>query len=439
MNADEALICLSCGQRMPSYLGGVSIDTSQTEGKTPMVIAGNIDFPLPPSKTPTSSQPPSSQPPKPSLSPKSEKPVSSRFPKPPLFPRIESEAAAIPKEEKRSQTDAFDEEDFSLTKPPKRSLPPPDPLSMSRPSHMIYAGFWYRFLAWLIDIVILGVVQGTLGMIVLMVSAVFAFRGGDFSAASFAFFFGAYGVVVLASIVVSLLYFALSESSRWQGTLGKLAMGLKVTDADGHRLSFPHALMRYVSHIASNLTLGIGYVLNVFTPRQQALHDLIASTLVVYKEVTPTDLAYNPAVPARTAQKMSVLLVWVMSMMFLGLVALVSRTLSEMPAYQTDSVAVRMHEAEMLGAEATAAVSGYREIHRRFPPTLDAANFHQTSPQVRQLWIDADSGIIHLELAFPPLRKKTLMFAPELDEEDDLIWICRSDDIDPKHLPDHCR
>ncbi|MDR0250425.1 MAG: RDD family protein [Burkholderiales bacterium] len=435
-NAEDAVVCLSCGQRLPSYLGGVSVDTSQAEGKISIVIAGNIDFPLPPTKKPAHSHPPSPKP------PKSENLVSSRFPKPPPLPRFETEATETPTKEAPSQVAAFDEDDPFPTKPPKRSSPSSNPLpmaaSMSRPSHMIYAGFWYRFLAWLIDIAILGVALGMMWVVIMVVSPVFALRSSD-SASSLAFLFGAYGVMLLVSIAVSLLYFALSESSRWQGTLGKRAIGLKVTDANGKRLSFLHALARYVAHIVSNLTFGIGYVLNVFTARQQTLHDLIVGTLVVYREVTPSDLADNPEVPTQDAQKMTVLLVWAMSAMLLVSVFIVTRSLVGMPAHQAAGIAVRMHEAEMLGAEATAAVTDYWEAHERFPPTLDAADFHQTSPQVRRLWINAESGVIHLEPAFSPLRKKTLEFVPEFDEEGDLIWICRSDDIDPRHLPEHCR
>ncbi|MCL2297743.1 MAG: RDD family protein [Proteobacteria bacterium] len=454
MNADDASVCLSCSQRLPSYLGGVSIDTSRAEDKTPMVIAGNIDFPLPPGKTPAPAQPASPPP------PKSEKPASLRFPKPSL-PKIGIGKATTPAEEAPSQTDAFDEDDPFPTKPPSRPsaslssgspspfspiAPPPPPVDplpmvapMSRPAHMIYAGFWYRFLAWLIDIVILGIVLGALGTVVMVVSAAFAVRGSDFSASSLALIFGAYGLVVFMNVVASLLYFALSESSRWQATLGKLAIGLKVTDAYGKRLSFLRALARFVSHIVSNLTFGIGYVLNVFTARQQTLHDLIAGTLVVYKEVTPTDLIDNQEVPARASQKVSVMLVWMMSVMLVLTVFVVARSLVGMPAHQASGVSVRIHEAEMLGAEATAAVSFYQEKHGRFPLTLEAADFYQTSPQVRRVWIDADSGVIRLELAFAPLRKKTLEFVPEIDDEGDLIWVCRSSDIDPKHLPEHCR
>jgi uncharacterized RDD family membrane protein YckC len=304
---------------------------------------------------------------------------------------------------------------------------------------MIYAGFWYRFLAWFIDIIILLIVQSVLGAVALMTSLAVVFRGADFSASSPWVFAGAYGVMVLVSIALSLLYFSVSESSRWQGTLGKLAIGLKVTDADGNRISFLRSLGRYFSHIVTNLTFGLGYVLNVFTARQQALHDLMTGTLVVHREVTAVDLVYHPAVPARAAQKASVLLVWAMSTLFLLSVVLVGQSLVETPKHQVSTAAVRMHDAEKLGAQATAAVTDYWETYGSFPPTLDAADFHQTSPQVRRARIDAESGVIYLELGFSPLRKKTLAFVPEIDEEDDLIWRCHSDDIDPQYLPEHCR
>jgi uncharacterized RDD family membrane protein YckC len=401
-------------------MGGASIDTARTEDKSRMVIAGNIDFPLPPPPSPSSPQLPE-----------------------PSLPKVEGEIPETPKKEAFSQTAA---DANPIPAKPPHSPPftpsldvPTQAVSMGRPAHMIYAGFWHRFLAWLIDIVILGTVQGILAAVVLMTSAAFVFRGNHFFESSLWLFVSVYSVMFFVSIVFSLLYFAWSESSRWQGTLGKLAIGLKVTDADGGRISFLRALSRFVAHIVSNLTFGIGYLLNVFTSRQQALHDLIASTLVVHKEVTPTDLTNNPAVPARRSQKASVLLVWVMSFMFLITAVLVGQPLVEMPKYQTSGTSLKMYEAERLGAQATVAASDYWENHERFPLTLENADFRQTSAQVRRIWIDAESGVIRLELGFSPFRKKTLLFAPEFDKDGDLIWRCRSDDIDPQYLPEHCR
>ncbi|MCL2310674.1 MAG: RDD family protein [Proteobacteria bacterium] len=442
INADDASACFSCGQRLPSYMGGVSVDTSRShpEDKPHMVIAGNIDFPLPPTRKPASPLP------------KSEPPLSARLPKPSL-PKIDAETTAAPAEEAPSHAATSDEEDLFQIKPsrapsplspiaPTSSAPALRAVPMSRPSHMIYAGFWYRFLAWLIDVIILSTAQSALGMIFMVVSMFFAFGGAhtDSDTPALGFFLGAYGVVVLLSIVLSLLYFTLCESSRWQATIGKLVIGLKVTDTSGNRLSFLRALGRYAAHFVTNLTLLIGYVINVFTARQQALHDLIAGTLVVYKEVAPLDLADHPVAPARTAQKVSAVVVWFMwALLTLSIVLVMGSLIKNIPDYHKPAAATKMYEAEMLGASATTAASEYQAAHGQFPPTLDAADFHQTSPQVRRIWIDADSGVIHLELAFSPLKKKTLDFVPSTDEDGDLIWACHSDDIDPQYLPEHCR
>jgi len=86
----------------------------------------------------------------------------------------------------------------------------------------------------------------------------------------------------LAVIVVGeWLYFALLESSSWQGTLGKKALGLAVVNADGTRLTFGRASGRYLAKIVSSLTFCIGYMMAGWTSQKRALHDMIAETLVV--------------------------------------------------------------------------------------------------------------------------------------------------------------
>jgi uncharacterized RDD family membrane protein YckC len=77
------------------------------------------------------------------------------------------------------------------------------------------------------------------------------------------------------------LYFAVCESSSWQGTLGKLALGIRVTDMQGAKISFPRALGRYPAKYLSALILGIGFLMVAWTQRKQGLHDLIAGTLVL--------------------------------------------------------------------------------------------------------------------------------------------------------------
>jgi uncharacterized RDD family membrane protein YckC len=83
--------------------------------------------------------------------------------------------------------------------------------------------------------------------------------------------------------VAGWLYFAMMESSNKMATLGKMAIGIKVTDLNGNRISFGRATGRYFAKILSGMILMIGYIMAGFTEKKQALHDMIASCLVVMK------------------------------------------------------------------------------------------------------------------------------------------------------------
>jgi len=91
------------------------------------------------------------------------------------------------------------------------------------------------------------------------------------------------GYVVLL-IVGQWLDYAWMESSEKQATLGKLALGLVVTNTEGRRISFGRASGRFFAKMITGLIpLGIGYIMAGFTERKQALHHMIASCLVVKK------------------------------------------------------------------------------------------------------------------------------------------------------------
>jgi uncharacterized RDD family membrane protein YckC len=77
------------------------------------------------------------------------------------------------------------------------------------------------------------------------------------------------------------LYFALQEASAAQATVGKRALGIYVTDRQGQRIGFGRATGRYFGKILSALILFIGFMMAGWTERKQALHDMLADTLVV--------------------------------------------------------------------------------------------------------------------------------------------------------------
>lgn len=133
-----------------------------------------------------------------------------------------------------------------------------------------YAGFWIRFGAALIDAVICIVFNNILGK--LSEGAL-----GGMSQTKVG------GIVMAAGLFFNWLYFSAMESSQKQGTLGKMALGLKVEDENRRRISFAHASHRTFAKLLSDITLGIGYLMTAFSDTKQALHDRIAKTYVVKK------------------------------------------------------------------------------------------------------------------------------------------------------------
>ena len=142
----------------------------------------------------------------------------------------------------------------------------------------MYAGFWRRFLAFLIDAFIVFVIYKL--VFVGLISA-FMKGGSDYMRNLFTF-------------ALSILYWTLFECSSWQATPGKKALGIKVTDMDGNKLNFAQSLGRNLGKIVSSFTFYIGCVMAGFTVRRQALHDKMAGCLVIDKNANPALLQPLP-------------------------------------------------------------------------------------------------------------------------------------------------
>ena len=134
-----------------------------------------------------------------------------------------------------------------------------------------YAGFWRRFAAVLIDGIIIGIASS-----IVRYGIIGTIAGGSLSTGAAA----AYEIVYLAAFW---LYYTLMEASSRQATIGKMALGIIVTDLDGRRISWGRANARFFSKILSYITIYIGFIMAGFTEKKQGLHDMIAGTLVVVK------------------------------------------------------------------------------------------------------------------------------------------------------------
>jgi len=82
-------------------------------------------------------------------------------------------------------------------------------------------------------------------------------------------------------------YYALMESSPAQATVGKIALGIYVTDVEGDPIDFRRASIRFWAKVISTLTLMLGWLMTAFTPRKRALHDILAGTLVLRRATVP--------------------------------------------------------------------------------------------------------------------------------------------------------
>ncbi|MBF8983266.1 RDD family protein [Lutibacter sp. B2] len=91
-------------------------------------------------------------------------------------------------------------------------------------------------------------------------------------------------IAIVFGVIVGWAYYALLHSSKKQATVGKMALGLKVTDMNGDRLSLGRATGRFFAKYLSAVTLCIGFLVALFTKKKQTLHDKIAGTLVLEKE-----------------------------------------------------------------------------------------------------------------------------------------------------------
>ena len=154
-----------------------------------------------------------------------------------------------------------------------------------------YAGFWIRFVAIIIDGIIISIVRAFLVLPFLaMLGFSFATGFENFDPENMeelipflATVIAAGAALALLSTIIWVLYGTLMEASKYQATVGKLALGLIVTDMNGGKLDFSKALVRNLGKLLSNFIFLIGYIMAAFTEKKQGLHDIIAGPLVVQK------------------------------------------------------------------------------------------------------------------------------------------------------------
>lgn len=256
----------------------------------------------------------------------------------------------------------------------------------------LYAGFWRRVAAYVVDSFVL-LIPGAIAGAVL----------------------GHEGAATFVQVILWWLYKALLESGARQATVGKMAFGIKVTDLQGERISFARASGRFFGMFVSALILGIGFLLAAFTARKQALHDMMAGCVVVRAASSPEETRLGGAPMPITGGVWAIVIVLLVLPFFGGILAAIA-----IPAYQDYTLRAKM-------AEAISAAG----------PTRDAP---ADSPYVRRVNGSKRDGLI--EIVLEPARFANVV--PEgasirFERTDGGAWACSGRGVPPKYLPRSCR
>lgn len=282
----------------------------------------------------------------------------------------------------------------------------------------MYAGFWRRFAAAILDFLILILPLAVVSIVVALIT-------GPKSSAT--------AIADLSMPFVVWLYFAIMESSRAQATVGKRVFGVRVADLEGDAVSFLRASARFFSKIFSILSLGIGFLAVPFTRRKQALHDVVAGCLVVRRETTTADLKQHGFGQPLTAGRLVAL---VLAAVLIPAAAAGSAV--AVPLYQDYLVRSKLNDAIEIGRAATFNVTAYMLQHKAMPRSLEDARATVTSPHLREAVITRN-GTIVLTLAIDKLEGKRVAFVPSTQKQEKIVWTCTSDEIAQRYLPRQCR
>jgi uncharacterized RDD family membrane protein YckC len=171
------------------------------------------------------------------------------------------------------------------------AVQPPPPPAAAAATGVLYAGFWLRVVAAIIDNLVLVIPVGFLYVFVFASAIPMLLRGGGGNPMAAMMLIGPrILLMIFAAIVVRWLYWATMESSEWQATLGKKALGLYVTDMEGRRTTFGRTSGRFFAGRGLGVVTPLGglyYFISCimvgFTEKKQALHDMIANCLVLRK------------------------------------------------------------------------------------------------------------------------------------------------------------
>jgi uncharacterized RDD family membrane protein YckC/Tfp pilus assembly protein PilE len=258
--------------------------------------------------------------------------------------------------------------------------PSPTPAETGAPFQgPVYAGFWKRLVASLIDSFILGAFGFVIG---LAYGIVVAPPPGEVDST--------FLLLQFALGVLGFVYFAWFESSSAQATWGKQALGIKVTDEAGERQSFGRALGRNLLKIVSYLVLFVGFLMAGWTRRKQALHDMLSGSLIVNAAALRAGAVEAPGAASRisTGAALGIAL----ASIFVGVFVIGVLAAIAIPQYQDYVTRARLAETYSHGMAAARLVGDFYEKRADIPDTLEALDY--SAPPGFQVSLDPTNGVV---------------------------------------------
>ena len=300
-------------------------------------------------------------------------------------------------------------------------------------SDYAFAGFWKRLVAYILDVFLFLALFIILAML-LGISLTVGSSSIENNAAGVFAIFGIY----LLYYPCWWLYFALMESSSLQATLGKKVMGIKVTDINGQRLSFGQATGRHFSAFITQLTFSIGYLLAAFTARKQALHDMIASTLVVNSRFDANQIKVASENPGNgmSAGGIFAVVFLVLLIPIGGILAAIA-----LPAYQDYTLRANVQQAMVETTYVQNVITEHATKTGYWPNTFQRAGLENEQLLTENYHLVlSNQGSYHLIFKKPEALADTrIAFTPVLTKSGDYIWECEGIDIKNNYLPKNCR
>ncbi len=290
-----------------------------------------------------------------------------------------------------------------------------------------FASFGARVVAFFIDRILIGIV-----VVALTFLGYKLFGDSDKPSELFIFI---YMALMFLAWIPGLIYYTITESSSAQASIGKRIMKIKVVDAQGERVSFGRALGRNLAGFFSSFILGIGYLMAAFTEKRQALHDSIASTLVVTAD-TP-----DGAVPvsAYSGGSNAVGIIAVLAVVgFIGIAVIGILAAIAIPAYQDYTVRAKLFEAYASTAGTRKSYIDFYNENKQLPASLSNLSESKVENRyVQSIKIDRSGELIVSLTGAPQFEGKTFSLTPE--QTTDGIQLVCSSSIRPRLLPTDCR